>query len=100
MQGDDGVAVAQIVQPDVWQTGRSNAKGKKIASNRDLKLGLDQNVRQDSIVLVNELIESSSFSGKEDAKHMHDWLDNNGKNQWDVWHVFMQEKMEPTGKLP
>lgn len=69
-----------------------NSKGKKVAANRDLKLSLDQHVKQEAIVLVNELIAASSFDKYEEAKHTHDWLDNDGKNPWDVWDIMMQEK--------
>ena len=35
---------------------------------------------------------TSRFDGQEKAVHAHDWLDNDGKNAWEVWKVFIQEK--------
>lgn len=55
-------------------------------------------VKQEAIVLVDELISAAEFDKKTPAKHKHDWLDDNGKNDWDVWEVYIQEKNKAVWK--
>lgn len=43
-------------------------------------------------MLINEIIGSATFKGKEPATKAHGWLDNNGKNEWDVWTTYIQDK--------
>ncbi|MBQ2942616.1 MAG: hypothetical protein IJD97_10345 [Clostridia bacterium] len=52
----------------------------------------DLTVKQEAIVLVDELIANAKYDGSQPAKHKHGWLDNDGKNDWDSWKVFIQEK--------
>ena len=69
-----------------------NSRGKSIPVNNHITSFLDNTVKQEALILADEVIAASRFEGKEDAVHAHDWLDNDGKNQWDVWKVFLQEK--------
>ena len=41
--------------------------------------------KQESLILIDEIISAATFKEPEPAKHKHGWLDNNGKNEWDVW---------------
>ncbi len=49
-------------------------------------------VKQEAIVLIDELIANAKYEGQYPANHKHGWLDNNGNNNWDSWKVFIQEK--------
>ncbi len=49
-------------------------------------------VKQEAVVLADELIAASQYDAKESAHHKHDWLDNNGQNNWEKRTVRMQEK--------
>ena len=69
-----------------------NSKGKSIPVNNHITSFLKDSVKQEALILADEVIATSRFEGTEDALHAHDWLDNDGKNQWDVWKVFLQEK--------
>ncbi len=55
-------------------------------------------VKQEAVVLADELISTAEFNGKTPAKHKHDWLDDNGKNDWDIWEVYIQEKNKAVWK--
>lgn len=69
-----------------------NTKGKSIPVNNHITSFLNNPVKQEALILADELIAVSRFEGQEKAVHAHDWLDNDGKNPWDVWKVFIQEK--------
>jgi len=69
-----------------------NSKGKSIPVNNHITSFLNSPVKQEALILADELIAASRFEGQEKAVHAHDWLDNDGKNPWDVWKVFIQEK--------
>ena len=55
-------------------------------------------VKQEAVVLADELISTAEFNGRTPAKHKHDWLDDNGKNDWDIWEVYIQEKNKAVWK--
>ena len=69
-----------------------NKSGKKPFVNKDMSSYLNNQTKQEAIVLIDELIQTSNFEGTEPAHHPHDWLDNNGQNNWDVWTTFLQDK--------
>lgn len=69
-----------------------NKSGKKVPVNKDMTSYLDNTVKQESLVLVDELITTSSYKGTEPARHPHGWLDNDGKNSWEVWETYVQDK--------
>lgn len=48
--------------------------------------------KQEAVVLADELVGASRYDGVEPAHHSHDWLDNNGQNDWDCRTVFVQDK--------
>jgi len=43
-------------------------------------------------MLFDEIIGSATFEGKEPATKAHGWIDNNEKNEWDVWTTYIQDK--------
>lgn len=49
-------------------------------------------VKQEAVVLVDELIANAKYDTSAKPKYPHDWLDDNGKNNWEYWTVFIQEK--------
>jgi len=69
-----------------------NKSGRKVAVNKDLISFLDKEVKQESVVLMDELVYTSTYRGKEHAHHPHGWVDNNGTNDWDVWTTYVQDK--------
>ena len=70
-----------------------NQNGKRRLVNNDLTTKYNNNeLKQEAVVLIDELITTSKFQGTDPAKHSHGWLDNNGQNDWDVWTTYIQDK--------
>lgn len=69
-----------------------NQKGKKVPVNKHMTNYLWNQTKQEAIVLVDELITTAKQDSTEPAHHSHDWLDNNGLNDWDVWKTYIQDK--------
>ena len=71
----------------------TNANGRRKHVNQELYQKYNGNeVKREAVVLSDELIETSSFDKKSTPVHTHDWLDNNGKNDFDLWTVVLQRK--------
>ncbi len=60
--------------------------------NKDLTYRLKNEVKQEAIALVDEIVQASSYHGTEPATHPHDWLDDNGVNDWEPWKTYIQDK--------
>jgi len=69
-----------------------NSKGNKKRVNTDLNSYLNNKTKQEAVVLVDELITNASYDTSSKPKYPHDWLDGYGKNPWEYWKVFIQEK--------
>ena len=70
-----------------------NRNGKTKPVNKDLTTKYSGNeTKQESVVLLNELIETANFDASKEPTYPHDWLDNNGKNEWDYWTTYVQGK--------
>lgn len=69
-----------------------NARGKKVHVNQHLTNYLKNPIKQEAIALVDELILTARQEAIEPAHNPHDWLDNNGQNDWDVWTTYIQDK--------
>ena len=70
-----------------------NKKGKKVRVNKDLsEKYIGNKVKQEAIALVDELIATSKPDPVKPSRYTHGWLDNNGKNDWDYWTTFIQDK--------
>lgn len=66
-----------------------NANGNKVKVNKDLIEKYDTNTKQEAVVLVDELIETSKFFRTSAAKKSHGWLDDNGNNNWEYWNTYI-----------
>jgi hypothetical protein len=70
-----------------------NKSGKVVPINKDLtSKNISNEVKQEAIALVDELIVTSEFDGSKAAQYPHGWLDNNGKNNWEYWKTYIQDK--------
>ena len=69
-----------------------NAQGKKVPVNRHLTNYTKSKIKQEALVLADELIKTASHQSSDPANYPHDWLDNYGTNAWDKWTVFIQDK--------
>ena len=70
-----------------------NKNGRKISVIEDLaRKNRKVKVKQESVVLADELIATSRYKDRAKAKYPHGWLDNNGKNDWQYWTTYIQDK--------
>ena len=70
-----------------------NSNGRNVRVTKDLSTKFNKNkTKQESIALIDELITTSKYDGSSPAKYPHGWLDNNGKNDWDRWVTYLQDK--------
>lgn len=70
-----------------------NRNGKRKPVNKDLTVKyIGNETKQESVVLLDELIETASFDKSKTPTYSHGWLDDNGKNNWDYWTTYVQDK--------
>lgn len=70
-----------------------NKNGRKISVIEDLaRKNRKVKIKQESVVLADELIATSQYNRPRKAKYPHGWLDNNGKNDWQYWTTYIQDK--------
>lgn len=70
-----------------------NRNGRRVPVTKDLSTKRNgTKVKQESVVLADELIATSRYEGRKKAGYPHDWLDNNGKNDWQYWTTYIQDK--------
>lgn len=70
-----------------------NKKGKKRKVLEELyKKNNSTIVKQEAVVLVDELIKTAKYDDFKPSKYSHDWIDDFGRNNWEYWKVFIQEK--------
>ena len=70
-----------------------NSKGNRVSANKDLLYKYNKSeTKQESIVLLDELLSVAKEDAKTPAMKPHDWLDNNGLNKWDRWKVIVRDK--------
>lgn len=70
-----------------------NKSGRFVQVNKDLTVKhIGQKIKQEAVVLSDELISASNYKENAPAHHSHGWLDNNGKNDWEKRTVIIQEK--------
>ena len=80
----------QIAEP---QDRFVNKSGKSIPVNKDLTTkNRNSRIKQESVVLADELITTARHSKDSAARYSHGWLDNNGKNDWAQWKTYVQDK--------
>ncbi|MBO5418265.1 MAG: hypothetical protein J6A50_06670 [Clostridia bacterium] len=70
-----------------------NKSGKIVSVNKDLSSKhIDNKTKQEDIALVDEVVFTSAFEDNAEAKYSHGWLDDNGKNNWEYWTTYLQDK--------
>ena len=70
-----------------------NQNGKKRPVNNDLaKKYQNDAIKQESIVLIDELISTAEAKGSLPPKYPHGWVDNGGKNPWEYWKTHVLDK--------
>lgn len=80
----------QIAKPNIRFKNRA---GKSKPVNKDLTTKyIGNKTKQEAVVLIDELIETANFDKSKAPLYSHDWLDNNGKNNWDYWTTFVQDR--------
>lgn len=75
------------------KTRFTNKKGRFVRVNNDLTTkNSGSRIKQETVVLADELILSSAHEKYTPAHYPHGWLDNKGQNEWERRTVFVQEK--------
>ena len=69
-----------------------NKNGKQQYVNKDLTSYLKKEIKQESVVLIDELVANARYYTSQSAKYPHGWIDDYGKNDWEYWKVYIQEK--------
>ena len=70
-----------------------NKSGKKVPVNKDLtNKNIKFTTKQESIALVDELILTAKHDSNKPAMYSHDWVDNYGKNDWEYWVTYVEDK--------
>lgn len=98
LAGNSFVAYDKNNNPVDITLARKNDKIKTLSGSKKDVLkelynkNIYNNVKQEAVVLVDELIETAQYDHSADSNKSHDWLDNNGKNKFDYWSVYIQEK--------
>lgn len=49
-------------------------------------------VKQEAVVLADEMIANAKYDSSKAPDYSHGWLDNYGQNDWEYWKVHIQEK--------
>ncbi len=94
--GENNPVTISIAQKDdVFKN--QNGKRKQVIKELYSKFN-GKEVKQEAVVLADELIATSQHEKSEPAKYPHGWLDNNGQNNWDKRTVFIQEKNKTVWK--
>lgn len=70
-----------------------NQYGKKIPANKDLTTKyIGNETKQEAIALIDELVITAKYDDSKPSTYPHGWLDNNGKNDWEYWKTYIQDK--------
>lgn len=80
----------QIANPSTRFTNKS---GKSVPVNKDLTTkNRKSKIKQEAVVLADELITTAQHRGDHAARHPHGWLDDNGRKDWSEWKTYIQDK--------
>lgn len=80
----------QIAKPNARFVNKS---GKTVPVNKDLTTKKrSSKIKQEAVVLADELITAARHGQDSAAKYPHGWLDNDGKNDWAEWKTYIQDK--------
>ena len=70
-----------------------NKSGKSVPVNKDLTTkNRKSKVKQEAVVLADELINTAKHKKDTPARYPHGWLDDNGRNDWAEWKTYIQDK--------
>lgn len=70
-----------------------NSAGKKRRVLDEIsRKSIDKEIKQEAVVVADELISASKSGSSSPSYHSHGWLDDWGKNNWDTRTVYIQEK--------
>ena len=70
-----------------------NRNGRKVSDTKDIAVkGNTVKIKQETVVLADEVIRTSQYKRSKPASYPHGWLDNNGKNAWDKRITYLQDK--------
>ncbi len=70
-----------------------NRNGRKVAATKDIAVkGNAVKIKQETVVLADDVIRTSQYKESKPASYPHGWLDNNGKNAWDKRITYLQDK--------
>lgn len=70
-----------------------NWRGKNVPVNNDLTTKYRKSrIKQESVVLADELITTARSPKESSSSHPHEWLDNFGENNWEQWTSYIQDK--------
>ena len=70
-----------------------NRNGRKVAATKDIAVKVNAvKIKQETVVLADEVIRTSQYKESKPASYPHGWLDNNGKNAWDKRITYLQDK--------
>ena len=70
-----------------------NKNGKIVPVNKDLTTKyIDNETKQEAVVLADELILTAKYEDSKAPVYPHGRLDNNGKNNWEYWTTYIQDK--------
>ena len=70
---------------------KKNGKDRTVVEELYRK-NINKVIKQEAVVLADELIKTAKYKNSLPSFYSHDWVDNYGKNNWDYWKVFIQEK--------
>ena len=80
----------QIAEPGARFVNRN---GKNVLVNKDLTTkNRNLKVKQEAVVLADELITTARHKSDHAARYPHGWLDGDGKNDWAKWTTYIQDK--------
>lgn len=88
--GDGNEVDIQIAKPGARFVNKS---GKSVPVNKDLTTkNRKSKVKQEAVVLADELINTAKHRKDTPARYPHGWLDDNGRNDWAEWKTYIQDK--------
>ena len=69
-----------------------NENGQRIRVQHHMTGYLANKTKQEAIILIDELITTAKQGKSVASEYSHGWLDDNGKNDWDRWTTYIQDK--------
>ncbi len=70
----------------------TSAGKRRDVINELYRKNIHSEIKQEAVVVADEIISTSAYDSSNPAIHDHDWLDNHGQNDWDKRTVYLQDK--------